>query len=163
VIDLASRFTKRGDIASTKTAPETSPTTDLSGLETSPSTATSSVPSLVPISELNVQNLTEAKDLIRLQGKDISLVTKLDKQSEVRVITTGSVLQVLESKNQEKQEWLLLKVCSVNYDNVEAQVARQGEKIVTKGDRGFVKVADVLVERNFQPTPEQRSECGGGN
>ncbi len=166
-MDLVSRLIDKVDVASRNnspdnvSAPQTSPSEPEIILKNSPISDTILAETPVRISILNVQNLTEGKELIKAQGKDISLVQLPEKPLKVGLVPRGSILQVIANKQHQQEEWLGFRVCSIGSGNVEFERPIPREKLVKKGDFGWVKAADVLVEPNFQSTVEQRSECSG--
>lgn len=161
-IDLVARLIGRGDVASINTSPdhvsdpEITPSQPESIPETSPA-ALEKTPTSVAV--LNVPKLIELKELIKSQSKDISLVKEPEKILKLGLVPRGSILQVIGSKKHQDEEWALLRVCSIGTENIEVERPIPREKLAKKGDIGWVKAADVLVEPNFQSTPEQKSEC----
>ena len=164
-IDLVYRLIGREDVASINTspdnvsAPEIIPSESVSLPEISPSPSAIPAGTPVQISVLNIQKLTEEKKLLTSHSKDISLVQRPEKPVKVGLVPRGSILQVIGSQKHQESEWVGFRVCSIGTGNIETQRPIPREKLVKKGDTGWVKAADVLVEPNLQSTPEQKNEC----
>ncbi|HBE17520.1 MAG TPA: serine/threonine protein phosphatase [Cyanobacteria bacterium UBA11149] len=163
-INLVSRLISisRGDIASTKTPPNPSEIENIGSPSVSLPAISTPTPEATPtVALLDPAKLTERKELIQSINKDIALVERPDKQEKLGLVPTGSILQVIGNQRHEEQEWVGLKICSLGTGNFEGNTSITDEKLLKKGETGWVKLAEVSVEPSFQGTEKQKVECAG--
>ncbi len=105
-------------------------------------------------------------------------------QAVLRVVPSGSILQVInKTPDQQQNNWLALKVCSAGTSNSATQPPQPAQATpepsqsppvganaqptalpyppVKRGERGWIKEAEVLahINPNFTPTATQKSLC----